>query len=279
MHDQSTDEVLLITGQSRDSDYLWEIWKYRELLFFLIWRDILVRYKQTVIGILWALLRPLITIIIFTIVFSKVARLPSVQNVPYPLMVCVAMLPWQFFSNAVIESGNSLIGNANLISKVYFPRLLIPLSMLGVCLVDWMISCLILLGLMIFYGYLPDAKVIFVPLLALAMVLLAAGVGFWVSALSVEYRDFRFIVPFMIQLGLYISPIGFSSHVVPDQWRWIYSINPMVGLIDGFRWAILGGHELLNWQSMFVSFFIITSVFVTGVLFFRASEKKFADVI
>ena len=231
MTDATAKEVLVIEAGRTERHYWRDLWRYRELFYFLAWRDILVRYKQTVIGVLWALLRPLLTIGVFTVVFGKLANLPS-DGVPYPILVCAAMLPWQFFANAFSEAGNSLIANTNLISKVYFPRLVIPASAVIVSLVDFLISLIILAGLMIWYGVTPDWRVLTLPVFVLIALAAAMGAGLWIAALNVKYRDFRYVVPFIVQFGLYVSPVGFSSSIVPEQWRLLYSLNPLVGVIE-----------------------------------------------
>ncbi|HEY9608357.1 ABC transporter permease [Allocoleopsis sp.] len=231
---------LVIEAGRAERQYWKDLWRYRELFYFLAWRDILVRYKQTAIGIAWALIRPFLTMIVFTVVFGTLAKLPS-EGVPYPILVFAAMLPWQFFANSLSECSNSLISNANLISKVYFPRLIVPTSAVVVSVVDFMISGIILLGLMAWYNFVPSWRILTLPLFILIAFAAALEPGLWLASLNVQYPDFRFIVPFIIQFGLYVSPVGFSSSVVPEKWRFLYSVNPMVGVIDGFRWAILGG--------------------------------------
>ena len=247
----STDELVIEAGRT-EKQYWKDLWRYRELFYFLAWRDILVRYKQTAIGIAWALIRPFLTMVVFTVVFGQLAKLPD-QGVPYPILVFAGMLPWQFFSNALSECSNSLVGNANLISKVYFPRLIVPTSAVIVSFVDFLISGMILLGLMAYYNFLPDWRILTLPFFVLIAFAASMGVGLWMAALTVQYRDFRFVVPFIIQFGLYISPVGFSSSIVPSQWRLLYSINPTVGVIDGFRWAILGGEATLYMPGFLVS--------------------------
>jgi lipopolysaccharide transport system permease protein len=270
--------VLVIEAGRTERHYWKDLWRYRELFYFLAWRDILVRYKQTVIGLAWALIRPLLTMVVFVFVFSKLAKLPS-EGVPYPILVFAALLPWQFFSNAFTEAGNSLISNANMISKVYFPRLVVPTSAVIVSFVDFLISGIILVVLMIWYGFAPDWRIFMLPLFIFIAFVAAMGAGLWIAALNVKYRDFRYIIPFVVQFGLYVSPVGFSSTIVPDQWRLLYSINPMVGVIDGFRWAILGGSTELYWPGFLLSLFLVLVILVTGILYFRKTEKTFADVI
>ena len=271
-------QTLVIEAGRTERHYWRDLWRYRELFYFLAWRDILVRYKQTAIGVAWALIRPLLTMIILTIVFGNVARLPS-DGVPYPILVFAAMLPWQFFANAFSDAGNSLIGNANMISKVYFPRLVIPGSAVIVCFVDLLISGAILAALMLWYGFLPDWRILTLPLFVLIAFAASMGAGLWMAALNVKYRDFRYIIPFVVQLGLYISPVGFSSTVIPEQWRLIYSLNPMVGVIDGFRWALLSGRAHFYWPGFTVSLCLVALLLVAGFMYFRKTEKSFADVI
>jgi lipopolysaccharide transport system permease protein len=272
-----TDELIIEAGRT-ERHYWQDLWRYRELLYFLAWRDILVRYKQTVIGIAWALLRPLLTTVVFVFVFGKLAKLPS-DGVPYSLLVFAALLPWQFFANAFAEAGSSLISNSSMISKVYFPRLVIPASAVAVGLVDFVISAVMLAGLMLWYGVMPDWRITTLPLFLAVAVVAAMGAGLWIAALNVQYRDFRYIIPFVVQFGLYVSPVGFSSAIVPEQWRLLYSLNPMAGVIDGFRWAILGGENQLYWPGMSLSLALSLMIAISGVLYFRKMEKRFADVI
>ncbi len=270
--------ALLIESGRADRQYWRDLWRYRELFYFLAWRDILVRYKQTAIGIVWALLRPFLTMVVFTVVFGSLAKLPS-QGTPYPILVFSALLPWQFFANSLSESSNSLITNANLLSKVYFPRLVLPTSAVIVSFIDFMISGIILLGLMVWYHFMPSWRILTLPFFVLIAFGAAMGAGLWLSALNVKYRDFRYVVPFIIQFGLYVSPVGFSSSIVPEQWRWLYALNPMVGVIDGFRWAILGGDSQLYLPTFALSIALVLLFLITGVRYFRAYERSFADVI
>lgn len=275
----SSNEALLVIEAGRAERHYWrDLWRYRELFFFLAWRDILVRYKQTVIGIVWALARPLLTMVVFTLVFSKLAKLPS-EGVPYPILVFAALLPWQFFASAFSGAGDSLISNAGMISKVYFPRLVIPASAVIVSFVDFLISGIILVGLMAWYGFAPTLRMLTLPMFIFLAFAAAMGAGLWIAALNVKYRDFRIIVPFVVQFGLYISPVGFSSSIVPEKWRLLYSMNPMVGVIDGFRWAILGGNTRLYWPGFLLSVSLVLAILVTGIVYFRKTEKTFADVI
>lgn len=270
--------VLVVEAGKAEHHYWKDLWRYRDLFYFLAWRDVLVRYKQTVIGLAWALIRPFLTMVVFVVVFSKLAKLPS-DGVPYPILVFAALLPWQFFANAFTEAGNSLISNANLISKVYFPRLVVPTSAVIVSFVDFLISGIILVGLMLWYGFAPDWRILTLPLFIFIAFAAAMGTGLWTAALNVKYRDFRYIIPFVVQFGLYVSPVGFSSAIVPEQWRLLYSLNPMVGVIDGFRWAIVGGNTQLYWPGFLLSLFLVLVILVTGIYYFRKTEKSFADII
>lgn len=278
MSDRIQTELVIEAGRT-ESQYWKDLWRYRELFYFLAWRDILVRYKQTAIGITWALIRPFLTMVVFTVVFGNLAKLPSEGNAPYPILVFAAMLPWQFFANALSESSNSLIVNSNLISKVYFPRLIVPASAVIVSFVDFLISGMILLALMAWYNFVPSWRIVTLPLFITIAFAAAMGAGLWLAALNVKYRDFRYIVPFIVQFGLYISPVAFSSKIVPENWRLIYSLNPMVGVIDGFRWAILGGEVQLEWAGFTISLGLVCLLFGTGVIYFRKTERNFADVI
>jgi len=271
-------ELIIEAGRS-ERQYWRDLWQYRELFYFLAWRDILVRYKQTFIGIAWALLRPFLTMLVFTFVFGKLARLPSDGAAPYPILVFAAVLPWQFFASSLAEASNSLIDNANLISKVYFPRLIVPTSAVIVSFVDFLLSGMILLGLMAWYNFLPSWRILTLPLFILMAFATSMGGGLWLSALNVQFRDFRYIVPFIIQFGLYISPVGFSSNIVPEKWRWLYSLNPMVGVIDGFRWAIIGGDAGIYWPGFLLSLALVVLLLVSGIWYFRRLEKNFADII
>jgi lipopolysaccharide transport system permease protein len=269
---------LIIEAGGSASRYWKDLWAYRELFYFLAWRDILVRYKQTAIGVAWSVLRPLLTMIVFVVVFGKLAKLPS-DGVPYPLLVFSAMLPWQFFANSLSESSMSLVGNANLISKVYFPRLIIPASAVIVSLADFLISLGILIVIMLWYQFLPSWHILALPLFTLMAFAASFGFGLWITSLNVKYRDFRYVIPFVVQFGLYISPVGFSSSVIPEKWRLLYSINPMVGVIEGFRWAILRGDAHVYWPGVLVSTAVVVIALITGLSYFRNTEKAFADII
>jgi lipopolysaccharide transport system permease protein len=269
--------IFIKAGQT-ERHYWADLWRYRELFYFLAWRDILVRYKQTIIGFAWALIRPLLTMVVFTVIFGKLAKLPA-DGAPYPIMVFAAMLPWQFFATAFAEAGNSMIGNANMISKVYFPRIVIPTSAVIVSFVDFLISFAILGCLMLWYGFAPGPRILMLPLFVIVMCAASLGAGLWVAALNVKYRDFRYIIPFIVQMGLYLSPVGFSSSIVPEKWRLVYSINPMVGVIDGFRWAILGGDYNLYLKGFLMSLVVVALFLAGGIRYFRKSEKYFSDLI
>ena len=269
---------LVIEAGRAERHYWVDLWKYRELFYFLAWRDILVRYKQTVIGVLWAVLRPILTTVVFVFVFGRLAKMPS-EGVPYPLLVFAAMLPWQFFASALSEASTSLIANANMISKIYFPRLIVPASAVIVALADFLISFGLLAGLMIIYGIGPTWRLLLLPVFTAVAFLAAFGAGLWLAALNVEYRDFRYVLPFLVQFGLYVSPVGFSSAVVPERWRLLYSLNPMVGVIDGFRWAITGVESVIYWPGFAVSMLLVVLMAAGGLWYFRRTERAFADVI
>jgi lipopolysaccharide transport system permease protein len=270
--------TLVIEAGRTEKQYWKDLWRYRELFYMLAWRDIAVRYKQTAIGFAWALIRPFLTMVVFSVVFGSLAKLPS-AGAPYPILVFAAMLPWQFFANALSECSNSLISNANLISKVYFPRLIVPTSAVITSFVDFMISGIILLGLMAWYNFVPSWRILTLPGFVAIAFAASMGAGLWLAALNVVYRDFRYVVPFLVQFGLYISPVGFSSGIVPEQWRLVYSLNPMVGVIDGFRWAIIGGEATIYWPGFLLSLGLVLLLLVTGIRYFRRMEKRFADVI
>ena len=278
MKETTSPPELIIEAGRTEKQYWQDLWRYRELFYFLAWRDILVRYKQTAFGIVWALIRPFLTMVVFTVVFGQLAKLPS-EGAPYPILVFSAMLPWQFFSNSLSECSNSLITNANLLSKVYFPRLVVPTSAVVVSFVDFMISGIILLALMAWYNFVPTWRILTLPLFIGVAFAASMGAGLWLASLNVQYRDFRFLVPFIVQFGLYISPVGFSSTIVPEKWRFLYSLNPMVGVIDGFRWAILGGNSQLYLPGFILSMALVVLLLVSGIWYFRKMERTFADVI
>jgi lipopolysaccharide transport system permease protein len=270
-------EKLIIEAGRAEGHYWRDLWRYRELFYFLAWRDILVRYKQTAIGVAWSLIRPFLSMIVFTIIFGKLAKMPS-GGVPYPVLVFCALLPWQLFANSFSESGNSLVANANLISKIYFPRLIVPSGAVVVGFIDFLISGVFLAALMAWYKFIPSWRVLTLPFFILIALAASLGAGFLIAALTVRYRDFRYIVPFIVQFGLYVSPVGFSSDIVPKQWRLLYSVNPLVGVIDGFRWALLTQSSLYL-PGFFLSLLVVIALLFLGIWYFRKTEKSFADVI
>jgi lipopolysaccharide transport system permease protein len=269
----------LIVEPGRSAKNYWnDLWRFRELFVFLAWRDILVRYKQTVIGLAWSLIRPFLTMIVFTVVFSKLAKMDA-QGVPYPILVYAAMLPWQFFSTSFSEASNSLLTNSNMLTKIYFPRLIIPASTVIVNFIDFLISFVILIGLMLWYHFVPPWTIVFLPLFLILALFTSMGAGLYVAVLNVKYRDFKYIIPFVVQFGMQISPVGYSSNVIPEQYRLLYSLNPMVGVIDGFRWCILGGASHIYLPSLLFSIGLTLIMLVFGIWYFRKMEKTFADII
>ena len=262
-----------------ERNYWRDLWQYRELFAILSWRDVAIRYKQTVIGVAWALIRPLLTIIIFTFIFGRVARLPTVGTVPYPVMVFAGMLPWLLFSTILSDASNSLVSNANLISKVYFPRLIVPCAASLAALVEFGISFVLFVVMMLWFRVLPDYRIIFLPFFIVLAVLASVGPALYITALNVRYRDFRFIIPFVVQFGMYVSPIGFSSAVIPTKWRLIYRLNPVVGVIDGFRWCLLRGQSDLYLPGLYLNLIVIAAFLWVGVSYFRKTERTFADLI
>jgi lipopolysaccharide transport system permease protein len=270
-------ELVIEPGRT-EKNYWGDLWRYRELFYILAWRDISVRYKQTAIGVVWAVLRPFLAMVIFTVVFGRIAKMPS-NGIPYPILVFAAMLPWQFFANSLSEASGSLIVNTNLISKVYFPRLIIPAGAVITGLVDLLISAGLLAVLMIWFRFMPDWRILTLPLFTVMAFLAALGPGLLLTALNVKYRDFRYIIPFVVQFGLFVSPVGFSSDVIPANWRLIYSLNPVVGVIDGFRWAICRGATGIYLPGFALSIFVIIFFLYLGIWYFRKMEKTFADVI
>jgi lipopolysaccharide transport system permease protein len=269
---------LIIEAGHTERQYWRDLWRYRELFYFLSWRDLLVRYKQTFVGVGWSVIRPLLTMLVLTVVFGKLGKMPS-GGVPYPLLVLCGMLPWQFFSSSMTESGNSLVTNSNLISKVYFPRMVVTGSSVITSFVDFLISVLFLVALMIWYRYTPPVTVLILPLFVLLVFAASLGVGLWIAALMVKYRDFRFIVPFIVQFGLYISPVGFQSSVVPERFRLLYALNPMVGVIDGFRWCLLGVRSGIYMPALIIAVIEVGVLVGSGIWYFRKTEQTFADVI
>jgi lipopolysaccharide transport system permease protein len=276
-----TARSLRVTTIRRSSSWvslrLGELWEYRELLFFLVWRDVKIRYKQTALGAGWAVLQPLLTMVVFSVVFGRLAGLPS-DGVPYPVFAYSALLPWQLFAFALSESSNSLVAHQRLISKVYFPRLIIPLSAVGVGLVDFSVSFIVLLALMAYYGIAPTLALWTVPFWALLAVSSALGVGLWLSALNVKYRDVRYTLPFVTQIWMFASPVAYASSLVPESWRALYALNPMVGVIDGFRWALLGTADP-PLVTLVVSLAAVATLLLTGLIYFRRTERTFADLI
>ncbi|MBL0919583.1 MAG: ABC transporter permease [Hydrogenophaga sp.] len=270
---------LVIEAGSSPSQYASEVWRYRSLLFILAWRDIRVRFKQTVIGAAWAVLRPLLTLIILTIVFSKIARLPSEGNAPYVLLVLSGLLPWQFFAAGLSDAASSVTDNEKIVSKIYFPRLVIPISALAVCAVDFAIALLIMVGIFAFYGLTPDWNLLALPVVLVFAVLAALGPGLLLAALNVKYRDFRYVVPFIVQMGIYVSPVAYSTSLIPEGWRTLYYLNPMAGLIDAFRWTVLGSNFTPWWPGIGLSLSVLVVLLVAGALYFRATERSFADNI
>jgi lipopolysaccharide transport system permease protein len=278
MTDRSQRELIIEAGSS-PRQYAREVWRYRDLLFILSWRDIKVRFKQTVIGAAWALLRPLLTLIVLTIVFSKIARLPSEGNAPYALLVLSGLLPWQFFSAGLSDAANSVVENEKIVGKIYFPRLVIPVSALAVCVVDFVISLLILAGIFVFYRYVPDWHLLALPVVLTFAILVALGPGLMLAALNVKYRDFRYVVPFLVQVGIYASPVAYSTSLIPERWRALYYLNPMAGLIDTFRWTVLGRGFNPWLPGLGLSLGVTLVLLVSGMLYFRATERSFADNI
>ncbi len=272
-----TPEIVIEPSKGWVSLKLGELWQYRELLFFLIWRDVKVRYKQAVLGIAWAIIQPLVTMVIFSVIFGQLAKLPS-EGIPYPVFCYAALLPWQFFSGALTRCGTSLVGNANLLTKVYFPRLIIPLSATLSGLVDFAISFIVLLGLMLYYRMFPTWAVLWLPLLVIFTLVTALSVGLWLSALNVQYRDVQHIIPFLIQAWMFASPVVYSAELIPSgPWRFVYGLNPLTGVIQGFRWILLGTRPPHEW--MIVSAGVVVILIVTGLYYFRRMEKSFADVV
>lgn len=275
-------EVFIEPGRA-EKNYWKDLWRYRELFYILSWRDLKVRYKQTIIGVVWSVLRPLLTMMIFTFVFSKVAKFNAPAGVQYAILVFAGLLPWQFFAAGLTEAGNSLIGNQNLISKVYFPRMIIPAASVITSLVDFFISLGLMFLLMIWYGTVPSINLVFLPVFIVLAFIASFGVGLWLTALNVKYRDFKQVVPFLVQIGLYLSPVGFTSQkaaeIIPEKFRMLYYLNPMAGVIDGFRWCFFGDKTPVYWTGMFLSLAVIIIFLLIGIRTFRKMEKSFADLI
>lgn len=254
-----------------------EVWEYRELLLFLTWRDMKVRYKQTALGIAWAVIQPLFTMFVFSLFFGRLAQMPS-DGIPYPIFAYAALVPWTFFANGLAQSADSLVGSANLIRKVYFPRLVIPLATVASGIVDFAIAFVVLLGLMFYYGIVPSANVLWLPLLLALAVVTALGVGLWLSALNVKFRDVRYVVPFLVQFWLFATPIAYSSSLLTEPWRTLYGVNPMAGVVEGFRWALLRTNTAPG-PMIVVSFLTALAILVGGAFYFRRMEETFADIV
>lgn len=270
---------LVIDAEKSKKGYLKELWQYRELLMMLSWRNFVARYRQSVVGVGWSMARPIMSMIVFSIIFGKLAKLPSEGNVPYPIMVFAGILPWQFFSLSLTSISSSIVKEKGMISKIYFPRMIVPISAILVTFADFIIAFLIMGVLMAWYGFLPEIRILFLPLFILITICFTVGVGLWFTALNVWYRDIMQMVPFLVQFGTYISPVGYSSSVVPEAWRLIYSLNPMVGVIDGFRWAILGGDVKIFWTGILISVSFSIAALVGGIRYFQKTEQAFADII
>ncbi|UYN93262.1 MAG: ABC transporter permease [Enhydrobacter sp.] len=277
-NDTSPPRLILEAGRA-DRQYWLDIWRYRELMFMLAWRDVAVRYKQTVIGVAWAFIRPFLTLVVFTVVFGQLAKLPTGSDVPYAVIVIGGLLPWTLASTVLNDASFSVVGNSSLITKVYFPRLIIPLSTIAVALADFAVCLLILAGVMAWYGLVPGWQILLLPVFVMLALLASFGPALWAAGLVVKYRDFRFVIPFLLQFGLYASPVGFSSSVVPEKWRALYSLNPMVGIIDGFRWSIVGGDSPIYLPGFIVSLGVVALMLWWGIRRFRGAERRFADMI
>jgi lipopolysaccharide transport system permease protein len=271
--------VMVLEAGRTERHYWRDLWAYRELFAILAWRDVAVRYKQTVIGAAWAIIRPFLTMVVFTVIFGKLANLPSEGTAPYAIMVFAGMLPWAFFSNALSDASGSVVGNGNLISKVYFPRLIVPLAAVGVAFVDFAINFVMLVALMVWYQFVPGWQITLLPAFVALALLAGLGPGLWLAALNVKFRDVRYTIPFLVQLGIYVSPVGYSSTIVPEGWRLLYSLNPVVGVIDGFRWCILGGQSQLYLPGFLLSICMAAYFLWLGIRKFRKRENSFADLI
>ncbi len=275
----AAERTIVLQAGRAEHNYWRDLWHYRELFTILAWRDVAVRYKQTVIGVAWALIRPLLTMIVFTVIFGRIARLPSDGDAPYSILVFAGMLPWLLFAGVLSEASNSMVANANLISKVYFPRLVIPTATAVVAMVDFTISLGIMALLMVWFGFMPNWHIMFLPAFIILALLASIGPALWIAALNVRYRDFRYIIPFIVQFGLLVSPVGFSSAVVPEEWRLLYGLNPVVAIIDGFRWCLLGGKSQIYWPGFLLSLGVIAFFLWFGIRYFRATERTFADMV
>jgi len=270
---------LILEAGRADRQYWQDIWRYRGLLYILAWRDVAVRYKQTVIGLVWAFIRPFLTMVVFTIVFGHVAKLPTSNDLPYAIVVIGGLLPWMLFSSVLGDASGSVLANSNLISKVYFPRMIVPLATVLVVLIDFAVSLSILAGVMIWYGIAPGLQILLLPVFVVLALLASLGPAIWASAVVVKYRDFRFVIPFVLQFGLYVSPVGFQSTVIPERWRLLYSLNPMVGIIDGFLWCIIGGDSPIYLPGFALSLAVIVFFLWLGIHTFRRIERGFADLV
>ncbi|MCZ8108125.1 MAG: ABC transporter permease [Burkholderiales bacterium] len=275
--DTGSDRILVLESGRTERHYWRDLWHYRELFAILAWRDVSVRYKQTIIGVAWALVRPFLTMVVFTLIFGRIAQLPTEGAAPYAVMVFAGMLPWFLFATILGDGANSLVTNSQLIGKVYFPRIVIPCSTALVAVVDFAISLALLFAIMAWYGFLPGWQIVTLPVFVVLAVLTGLGPAILFSAMTVKFRDVRFVVPFVVQLGIYVSPVGFSSSVVPEQWRLLYSLNPMVGVIDGFRWSIMGSSAAVYWPGFILSLGVIALMLTLGIWFFRKTERSFAD--
>ena len=270
---------LVLEAGRADRQYWSDLWRYRELLLILAWRDVSVRYKQTVVGIAWAFIRPFLTTVVFTVVFGHIAKMSDNDTVPYAIIVIGGLLPWTLFSSILGDASGSVVANSNLISKVYFPRLIVPLATVLVVIIDFGVSLSILAGLMIWYGIVPGWQILMLPVFLLLALLASLGPAIWAAAVIVKYRDFRFVIPFVLQFGLYVSPVGFPSSIVPERWRLLYHLNPMVGIIDGFRWSIVGGDSPIYLPGFFLSLVVIAFFLWWGIWTFRRIERGFADLV
>ena len=276
--DRSPPIHLVLEAGGADRQYWPDLWRYRELFFILAWRDVAVRYKQTVIGAAWAFVRPFLTMVVFTVLFGSLAKLATTGGTPYAVVVLGGLLPWTLFSAVLADASSSVVSNGNLISKVYFPRMIVPLATVVVGLIDFAVSLSILAGVMIWYGIVPGWQILLLPVFVLLALLTAIGPAIWAASMIVKYRDFRFLIPFALQFGLYVSPVGFASSVVPERWRLLYSLNPMVGVIDGFRWSIIGGESPIYLPGFALSMAVVV-LFLWGIHTFRRTERGFADMI
>jgi len=274
---KSSDVIIIRPSHGWVSLNLQDLWEYWELLYFLVWRDVKVRYKQTVLGAAWAILQPFLTMVVFSVFFGRLAKVPS-DGIPYPVFAYAALLPWQLFAHALTESGNSLVANQQLITKVYFPRLVIPISAVLAGLVDFAVAFVVLLGMMFYYGIVPTAATLTLPLFLLLAIVTALAVGLWLSALNVQYRDVRYTIPFLTQFWLFATPIAYSSSLVPEQWRALYGLNPMAGVVEGFRWALFGKTGGVG-PMIIVSALMVGVLLLGGLVYFRRMEKTFADVV